>query len=278
MGGPRNPSPTFKQRHSGCRRSRRGKRGGGGGYPLGSGSSPHPLAPAAPENRREATRRLGGARGVCGDNETWEAHRQGGERCFLTTCQQRGEARLPTTVPRVVSGRNAATAIADAASTKGPPRSPAGRTAGPASPQSHSRPEPGAGRQARFPGTRALGAAARRALPFLLFILELPFQRGAPPGSRGAAGRSGSAGGRRLSSSPEDSAGTCGTSPSSYCRPGARVPGARFLGGILSDTWASSCRDLLAACRGPLPRPTRSPPRAAPLFPAPDRRTSVLSE
>lgn len=99
--------------------------------------------------------------------------------CFLTTCQQRGEARLPTTAPRVVSRRKGATAISDAASTKTTVAAEAGEPLGRKSPPSHYRPKPRAAPRARFPGTRARS-------PWSLTFLA--FHSGAPLPARGSAG------------------------------------------------------------------------------------------
>lgn len=166
--------------------------------------------------------------------------------CFLTTCQQRGAARRPTTAPRVVSGRDAATASADAASTKGPAAVPAARRA--RGWQARSVPlAPSAAGEHASPGHAPTGRQPG-ALPFLLFILELPFRRGAPPGSRGA-GRSRSAGGERCPPPPRALRELVGRAPavSAAAALGPRRP---LLGCNPSDTWASSCRDRLAAGRG----------------------------
>lgn len=171
--GPR--SPTFKQRRLGSNvRTTPGpvleKPGGGAPDP-----NPTPL----PARKSEKPR---GGSAECGVSA--ETMKLGGAQtrrcaCFLTTCQQRGEARLPTTAPRVVSRRKGATAISDAASTKTTVAAEAGEPLGRKSPPSHYRPKPRAAPRARFPGTRARS-------PWSLTFLA--FHSGAPLPARGSAG------------------------------------------------------------------------------------------
>ena len=159
---------------------------------------------------REATRRLSGAWGV-----GLETMKLGGAQtrrgaCFLTTCQQRGEARLPTTAPRVVSGRKTATAVPDAASTK---RTAAAQACEPPGAEKSESPAPPGEHVAPGPAPRA--RAARKPYLSCFSFWSSPASARRQRGSRGT--RRGDGGAERSSSFPADSAVTWRTRSSRYC-------------------------------------------------------------
>lgn len=191
----------------------------------------------------------------------------------MTPCQQRGEAKSPTTAPRVVSRRKRTpTAIRDTASTKRAAAAPAGGPRGRKV------------RQVRVPGSaaaRTCPAPVPRPLPARRDLTLLAFHSGTRPPARGEAGVSGGqqpeGWGQAMVLLHWCSGNLQESTPATRVKQGARVPGAASWVGI-QVTLGLPPAGIFWQPAGGSPWPNSLPSLLSSFVSRSTRRTSALSE
>lgn len=171
--GPR--SPTLRQRRRGS--ASRAPQGPNGEKRGRDAPDPDPTPPPARKSKKPR-----GERGVSAETMKLGGAQTRRRACFLTTCQQRGEARLPTTAPRVLCLRRK-----QQLPFQTQPQQRERPPLGPASPGAEKSTKSLSPRTQRRPSsTFPWDSRPRRAQPASLTFLA--FHSGAPLPARGDAG------------------------------------------------------------------------------------------